>query len=60
MTEQMCIIFAACFIPRSRDTYIDFLQFISGWQDLPSDASQENFLRPLLKCKLLPYCLINF
>ena len=44
MAEQMCIIFAACFIPRSRDTYIDFLQFISGWQDLPSDASQENFL----------------
>ena len=44
MTEQMCIIFAACFIPGSRDTYIDFLQFISGWQDLPPDVSQENFL----------------
>ena len=44
MAEQMCIIFAACLIPRSRDTYIDFLQFISGWQGLLSDASQENFL----------------
>ena len=41
MTEQMCIIFAACFRPRSCDTHIDFLRFISGWQDLPSDAGRK-------------------
>ena len=44
MTEQICIIFAACFILRGRDTGIDFLRFISGRHDLPSDASREHFL----------------
>ena len=44
MSEQMCIIFAACYILRSHDTHIDFLQHISGWQDLPSDTSPEHFL----------------
>ena len=34
----MCIIFAACFILRGRDMHIDFLQFVSGQRDLPSDA----------------------
>ena len=34
----MCIIFAACFILRSCDTHIDFLRFVSGRHDLPSDA----------------------
>ena len=38
LTEQMCIIFAACFILRGRDMHIDFLQFVSGQHDLPSDA----------------------
>ena len=28
MTEQMCIIFAACFILRGCDKHIDFLQFM--------------------------------
>ena len=40
MTEQMCIIFAACLILRGRDTHIDFVRFNSGLQDLPSDASR--------------------
>ena len=40
MTEQMCIIFAACFILRGGHTHIDFLRFISGLHDLPSDASR--------------------
>ena len=31
LTEQMCIIFAACFILRGRDMHIDFLQFVSDW-----------------------------
>jgi len=44
MTEEMCIIFAACFILRIRDTYIDFMRFSPDWQDLPSDASQKHFL----------------
>ena len=43
MTEQMCIIFAACFIPKSRDTHIDFLRLISGWQDLPSARVKKIF-----------------
>ena len=34
----MCIIFAACFILRSHGTHIDFLRFVSGRHDLPSDA----------------------
>ena len=34
----MCIIFAACFILRGCDMHIDFLQFVSGQHDLPSDA----------------------
>ena len=38
LTEQMCIIFATCFILRGRDVDIDFLQFVSGQHDLPSDA----------------------
>jgi len=38
LTEQMCIIFAACFLLRDRDMHIDFLQFVSGQHDLPSDA----------------------
>ena len=36
----MCSIFAACFILRGRDTHIDFLRFISGLLDLPSDSSR--------------------
>ena len=43
-TEQMCIIFAACFILRDRDTHIDFLRFISGRHDFLSDANREHFL----------------
>ena len=43
-TEQMCIIFAACFILRGRDTYIDFLQFITGRHDFPFDASPKHFI----------------
>ena len=38
-TEQMYIIFTACFILRGRDMHIDFLQFITGWHDFPFDAS---------------------
>ena len=38
MTEQMCIFFAACFILRGHDMHIDFLQFVSGQRDLPSDT----------------------
>ena len=38
LTEQMCIIFVTCFILRGRDMHIDFLQFVSGQHDLPSDA----------------------
>ena len=34
----MCIIFGACFILRSHGTHIDFLRFVSGRHDLPSDA----------------------
>ena len=45
MTEQMRIILAFCFILRCRDTLrIDFLQFISGRNDLPSHASREHVL----------------
>ena len=45
MTEQMCIILAACFILRGCDMRMDlFLQFISGLHDLPSDARREHFL----------------
>ena len=44
MTEQIFINFAVCFILRGRDTLIDFLRFISGRHDLPSDASGEHFL----------------
>ena len=51
MTEQMCIIFAARFILRGHDMHIDFLQFVSGWHDLPSDVRA--FLFPFLICKLL-------
>ena len=29
-TEQLCIIFVACFILKGRDTHIDFLRFVSG------------------------------
>ena len=42
-TEQMYIIFTACFILRGRDTH-DFLQFITGWHDFPFDASRKHFL----------------
>ena len=38
LTELMCIIFAACFILRGRDTQIDFLRFESGRHDLLSDV----------------------
>ena len=42
MTEQMRIIFVSCPILRDRDTpHNDFLQFISGRNDLPSDGSRE-------------------
>ena len=51
MTEQMCIFFAACFILRGHDMHIDFLQFVSGRHDLPSDVRAFFFL-PLLICKL--------
>ena len=38
----MCIIFAAFFILRGRDTHIDFLRFISGRHDFLSDANPES------------------
>ena len=45
MTEQMRNILGSCFILRGRDTLrIDFLQFISGRNDLPFHASRENLL----------------
>ena len=45
MTEQMRNILASCFILRGRDTLrIDFLQFISGRNDLPFHASREHLL----------------
>ena len=43
MTEQMCIIFPACFIPKGRDAHIYFLRFISGQHDFPSDAESGAF-----------------
>ena len=36
-TEQMCIIFVACFLLRGRDTHIGFGRFVSGPHDLPHD-----------------------
>ena len=44
MTEQIFINFAVCFILRGRDALTDFLRFISGRHDLPSDASRKHFL----------------
>ena len=54
--------YAVCFILRGCDTLIDFLLFISGRHDLPSDsdASREHFLWPLLKRKLLHCGDVNF
>ena len=36
-TEQMCIIFVACFILGGRDTHIGFLRFVCGPHNLPYD-----------------------
>ena len=54
LTEQTCIIFAACFILRGLEKHIDFLRFMF-LVGIICPLMQEHFLWPLLKCKL-PLC----
>ena len=54
LTEQTCIIFAACFILRGLEKHVDFLRFMF-LVGIICPLMQEHFLWPLLKCKL-PLC----